>query len=84
MGNECSEHPVYVKHLQNSNIGNKKQNVLSAYCMPGPILAQPYSHLVEGNKTTLGIEYMPDTIPVCYSHTGLFSFSLDVIYAVLE
>ena len=42
--------------------------------MPGPILAQPYSHLVEGNKTTLGIEYMPDTIPVCYSHTGLFSF----------
>ena len=37
MGNECSEHPVYVKHLQNSNIGNKKQNVLSAYCMPGTV-----------------------------------------------
>lgn len=75
MGNECSGHLVYAKHLPNSNIGNRKENVLSAYFMPGPILAQPYSHVVEGNKITRGIEYMPDTIPVSYAHTGLFCVS---------
>lgn len=36
-GNKCIEQLVYVRHLPNSYIEIRKQDALSAYCIPGAI-----------------------------------------------